>query len=144
MTGTPSTILGLQKCLALEHEAIWVYAYIGARVSDAGKAAARAFGSHRRSRDVLIARLSAAHASRPAPRSDYAVTKVTNLDQARTLARSLEDKGAAAYLALIGASEGKDREFAITMLRKAALATLDWDGKPTAFPGLPPKPPSAD
>ena len=137
MTAAKATVAGLQQCLALEHEAIWVYAYLGARVSDANKAAVRAFGRHRQSRDVLIARLSAANATRPAPLADYAVDEVTNLRQAATVARSLEDKSAAAYLALVGTSEGKDREFAITMLRKAALATLDWGGKPIAFPGLP-------
>ncbi|MDQ3158355.1 MAG: ferritin-like domain-containing protein [Actinomycetota bacterium] len=137
MTAAKATVAGLQRCLALEHEAIWVYAYIGARVADANKAAVRAFGSHRHSRDVLIARLSAAHATRPPPLADYAVDEVTNPGQARTVARSLEDRSAAAYLALVGTSKGKDREFAITMLRKAALAALDWGGKPTAFPGLP-------
>lgn len=137
MTMSGATIAGLQKCLALEHEAIWVYAYIGARVSEANRAAVRAFGSHRSSRDVLIARLSAAGASLPKPMTDYAVDEVTNLGQARTVARSIEDKNAAAYLALVGTSEGKDREFAITMLRKPALTTLEWGCRPTAFPGLP-------
>jgi len=137
MTRSQATVAGLQDCLALEHEAIWIYAFLGARVRAADTAAHRAFGSHRQSRDALIARLRASRATQPAPLSSYAPADVNDLAQAKSIARSLEDNSAAAYLSLVGVSEGKDREFAITMLRKAALATLDWGGKPSAFPGLP-------
>ena len=137
MTRSPSTVTGLQECLALEHEAIWVYAYLGARIPTASKAAHRAFANHRRSRDALIAMLRASQATQPMPRSDYAVMKVNTLGQANAVATSLEAKSAAAYLSLVGASEGEDRKFAINTLRTAALAILAWGGKPSAFPGLP-------
>lgn len=137
MTRSPSTVTGLQECLALEQEAIWVYAYLGARIPTAGKAAHRAFANHRQSRDALIAMLRASKATQPMPRSDYAVGTVENLEQAAAMARSIEARSAAAYVSLVGAGEGKDREFALNTLRKAALATLAWGGKPTAFPGLP-------
>lgn len=137
MTRSRATVAGLQQCLALEHEAVWVYAYLGARMPAADTAAHKAFGSHRRSRDTLIAMLRASGAIRPGPLTDYAVDVVENLGQAQSVARAIEDKGARAYLSLVGVSEGKDRRFAIESLRKAALATLHWAGKPSAFPGLP-------
>lgn len=137
MTRSPEVVAHLQNCLALEHEAIWVYAYLGARVRDADDAAHRAFGNHRHSRDKLLAMLSDAGTPNPSPKASYVVGTAKNFDQSATIARSIEAKSASAYLALVGASEGKDREFAINTLRKAALATLVWRGKPAAFPGLP-------
>lgn len=137
MRRSQAAVAGMQDCLALEHEAIWVYAYLGARIAGADRPAHRAFGNHRRSRDVLIAMLRASRSTQPAPRSDYDVTTVNNLEQASAVARSLEAKTAAAYLTLVGSSEGDDREFAINSLRKAALAMLVWGAKPSAFPGLP-------
>lgn len=137
MRRSQAAVAGLQDCLALEHEALWVYAYLGARIAGANEAAHRAFGNHRHSRDVLIAMLRASQSTQPAPRADYDVTTVKNLEQAAAVARSLEAKSAAAYLSLVGMSEGDDREFAINTLRKAAIATLVWGGKPSAFPGLP-------
>lgn len=137
MTRSPEVVARLQNCLTLEHEAIWIYAYLGARVREADKAAHRAFGNHRHSRDKLLAMLADTGESRPSPSAAYEVGIPKNLDQAAAIARSIEAKSAAAYLALVGASEGKDREFAINTLRKAALATLTWLGKPAPFPGLP-------
>lgn len=137
MTRSRATIAGLQDCLALEHEAIWIYAYLGARIAAADEAAHRAFANHRHSRDVLMAMLHVSRAAQPGPKADYALATVKNLEQAAVVAKSIEAKSAAAYLALVGASEGADREFAINTLRKAALATLIWGGKPSAFPGLP-------
>lgn len=137
MTRTLVTVAGLKQCLALEHEAIWVYAYLGARLPAVSAAAHDAFTSHRRTRDKLLAMLRSSRATPPPPRPGYAVDDVRNLAQAQSVARTLEDKGAVAYLSLVGASDGTDRAFAIVRLRQAALATLDWAGKPTAYPGLP-------
>lgn len=137
MTRSEAAVSGLQECLALEHEAIWVYGYLGARIAGADEAARRAFGNHRQSRDALIAMLQVSASAQPASRADYDVTAVNNLEQASAVARSLEAKSAAAYLSLVGFSEGEDREFAVDTLRRAALATLAWGGKPSAFPGLP-------
>lgn len=136
MTRSQAAVSGLQGCLALEHEAIWVYAYLGARITGVDAAAHRAFGNHRRSRDALITMLGGPQSAQPGPRADYEVLAVKNVEQARAVAQSLEAKSAAAYLSLVGSSEGEDREFAVNTLRKAALATLDWGGKPSAYPGL--------
>lgn len=137
MTRSQAAVSGLQDCLALEHEALWVYAYLGSRITAADEAAHRAFGNHRESRDVLITMLRASASAQPAPRADYDVTKVNTRRQASAIATSIEAKSAAAYLSLVGVSEGEDRKFAITALRKAALEILLWGGKPSAFPGLP-------
>lgn len=134
---TPATVAGIQNCLALEHEAVWVYGFLGARVPAVKEKARDSFDAHRVSRDRLIALLDAASLSQPAPLTGYSVQDVKTPAQAARVARALEDKGAAAWLTVIGTSEGKDRRFALGMLRRAALAGIAWGGRPTAFPGLP-------
>ena len=134
---TPATIDAIQNCLALEHEALWVYGYLGGRIPALQDQAREAFDEHRRARDRLIALLDRAGADRPAPLTAYLLGTARNLKQASAIARALEDKGVAGWLTVVGTSEGEDRRFAITMMRRAALASLRWGGKPVAFPGLP-------
>ncbi|MEO6470353.1 MAG: DUF4439 domain-containing protein [Aeromicrobium sp.] len=137
MTRSQAAISGLQGCLAIEHEALWLYAYVGARVTAISRQAHDSYESHRKSRDVLIAMLHDSQASLPAPATDYASGNATSPSQARAIVRSIEAKVEAANLVLVGSSEGLDREFALKGLRRAALASLAWGGAPVAFPGLP-------
>ncbi len=137
MTRSQAAVAGLQLCLALEHEAISTYAFIGARVDALADRAHTSYESHRRIRDTLIAMLHTSQSAVPGPRSDYAISTVKNKAQAKSLARSIESRSEAAYLALVGTTETADRRYALQMLRKAALAGLGWGAEPSAFPGLP-------
>lgn len=134
---TPETVTAVQNGLALEHEAIWVYGYLGGRVPAIEDAARDAFEIHRLIRDRLIAMLDADGATRPAPLMGYDVPTVKDAKQASAIARDIEAKGVATWLSAVGTSEGKERRFAIEMMRRAALAELSWDGELAAFPGLP-------
>lgn len=136
MSRSPAAVARLQACLALEHEAIWLYSYVGARFTAIGATARKSYDRHRRLRDQLLALLRESRATNPLPAADYAVDNVTNVTRAKAVLRSLESRSAAAWLSVIGVTEGSDRQLALGHLRTAALAELDWDGKPEPFPGL--------
>ncbi len=135
MTRSSVTLDALRNCLAIEHEAMWLYAFIGARIDALDRRARTSYNAHRRNRDALIARLLAV--TLPGPRSDYAVSQIKTATQGEALAQAIEVKCQSAYLAVIGSGGTSDRKFAVTRLRCAALAGLDWDAEPAAFPGLP-------
>lgn len=137
MDRSQAAVAALKQCLALEHEAIWTYGFIGARVPTVADHAHAAYESHRAIRDTLIAMLHDSRSAVRGPLSDYTFTAAKNTKQANAIARSIESRSEAAYLALVGATEDLDRKYALRMLRKAALAGLDWGSEPSAFPGLP-------
>lgn len=137
MTRSPSAVAGLQKCLALEHEAVSTYAFLGARSAAVAGGGHASYESHRVVRDTLIAMLMTSGSPAPGPRSDYALPVATGTAQAKAAARSIETRCQAAYLALVGTSDGTDRQFAVAMLRQSALAGIGWGAGPSAFPGLP-------
>lgn len=136
MARSDVALLRLQSCLAIEHEAVWLYSYLGGRFAGLGAAARTSYNRHRRLRDELLALLHGSRASNPVPAADYALGTGTTAARASARARSLEARSASAWLSLIGVSEGSDRLLALEQLRAAAVAELDWGGKATAFPGL--------
>lgn len=138
MTRSPEAVARMQTCLAFEHEAVWLYAYLGARVPDVAKAARTSFSRHRHLRDELLSVLHAWAASNPLPRADYAVATVLTTAQAEAAARAVESRSAAAWLSVIAVADQSDRSLALARLRTAALAELKWGGKPEPFPGLRP------
>lgn len=135
MSRSEAALTALRNCLAIEHEALWLYGVIGARIDALDNRAQSSYKSHRRNRDVLLAMLAGLRL--PGPRSDYAISPTKTTAQGEALAQAIETKCQAAYLAVIGVGDASDRGFAVKKLRAAALAGLDWHAKPAAFPGLP-------
>lgn len=131
-----NTTGALQDWLALEHEAVWLHAMIGGRFPELGDAARTAYTSHRAVRDRLLAHLHTAGVEPVSTGIAYDIGDLTTVKQARSIARRLEQSIAAACLTLAGIS-AEQRAFAMSGLRRAALADLAWGGHPTAFPGLP-------
>lgn len=127
----------LQQWLALEHEAVWLYAVAGGRFAPMAATARAAYNAHVDAREVLLERLHRDGIEPVATALAYGIGKLRTTDDARKIARDLEARIAAACLALVGLVDGKDREFATAALRRAALAELTWGGRPSAFPGLP-------
>ncbi len=126
----------LQNWLALEHEAIWTYQLIGARVPKLADAASKQIAAHQRRRDLLTLELSKA-GKKPVPtKVAYDVAAVNNAARARQLARDVESRICAICVDLVGQSTGADRELAIDGLRKAALVQVRWGGTAEPFPGL--------
>lgn len=135
MSRSEAALATFRNCLAIEHEALWLYGFIGARIDALDSRAQSSYGSHRRNRDALLAMLSDLKLA--GPRSDYVVSPTKTVAQGEALAQAIEIKCQAAYLAVIGVGNASDRGFAVTKLRAAALAGLDWRAEPAAFPGLP-------
>jgi hypothetical protein len=127
----------LQAWLALEHEAVWVYPVVGARIDDLRGRATASYEAHRDARDVLVGRLRSLGADPVEAALGYDVGRLTSASEARTLAQSLEARICAAELTLAGVAEAGLRELAVTALRTSAVAEQTWGAPPTAFPGLP-------
>lgn len=127
----------LQVWLALEHEAVWLHPVIGARFADLADRARESYTAHRAMRDQLLARLHALDVDPVPSKLGYAEGALRTNGEASAAARRVEQRIAAACLTLAGVSRGDDRKYAISGLRRAALAELGWGGKPSAFPGLP-------
>jgi hypothetical protein len=126
----------LQAWLALEHEAVWLYGMIGARVHKLTKPASASYDAHRAVRDRLRVLVHEAGGQPVGPALTYGDERIDTPRAARTAARSVEERIAAACVTLFG-NVGRDgRRFAMSGLRRGALAALDWGAPVRAFPGL--------
>ena len=126
----------LQAWLALEHEAVWLYGMIGARVDGLARPARTSYDAHRVVRDRLLALVDSAEGDPVGPALTYGDDRVDSAKEARAAASNVEERIAAACVALFGNSERGERRFAMSGLRRAALAALDWGAPVRAFPGL--------
>ncbi|KAA1376510.1 DUF4439 domain-containing protein [Aeromicrobium fastidiosum] len=127
----------VQAWLALEHEAVWLYPVVGARVDGLRKRAGTSYRAHRDTRDALLAAVRSLGLEPVVAALGYAAGPLTTRAQASAAAQSLESRISAATLTLAGEAEGDLRALAITHLRRSALAELTWGAEPKAFPGLP-------
>ena len=127
----------LQAWLALEHEAVWLYPVVGARIDGLRGRATASFEAHRDVRDDLVVRLRELGAEPGSAALGYRAGSLATAEEANGAARSLEARICAAELALAGTAEGELRELAVTALRTSALAEQTWGATPKAFPGLP-------
>ena len=125
-----------QAWLALEHEAVWLYGMIGARIDRLARPARTSYDAHRVIRDRLLALVDSAEGNPVGPALTYGDDRVDSAKDARAAATNVEERIAAACVALFGNSARDERRFAMSGLRRAALAVLDWGGPVRAFPGL--------
>jgi hypothetical protein len=66
----------------------------------------------------------------------YGDGRVDSPKDARAAASNLEERIAAACVTEFGHADRDGRRFAMSGLRRAALAALDWGAPVRAFPGL--------
>ena len=126
----------LQRWLALEHEAVWLYGVIGARVGDLAKPARTSYDAHRAVRDRLLELIDGLGGRPVGTALTYGNELVDSPRAARAAASDVEARIAAACLTVFGPADTTGRRFAMAGLRRAALATLDWGADARAFPGL--------
>ena len=126
----------LQAWLALEHEAVWLYGMIGARVDQLAKPARTSYDAHRVVRDRLRTLVDQAEGRPVGPALTYGDERIDSPSAARTAASNVEERIAAACVTLFGDPGHDGRRFAMSGLRRAALAALDWGAPVRAFPGL--------
>jgi hypothetical protein len=126
----------LQSWLALEHEAVWLYGQIGARVPDLAQAARTSYDAHRTERDRLLTVVHDVGATPAGPQLTYGDELVSSAKAARKAAADLEQRICAACVTVVGVAGRSGRVRATAGLRAAALAAIDWHAPPQAFPGL--------
>lgn len=132
-----TTTDALQAWLAFEHEAVWFYPVVGARLEGLRGRSSSSFEAHRDIRDELLGRLEDLDVEPVVAALAYDVGPITTAAEARAAAQALESRIGAACLALVGIVDGETRRFAVAGLTEAAVAQLTWGAEPSAFPGLP-------
>jgi len=136
-----SSVSALQKALAAEHAAVYLYGVLGGRVStygDPSLAAALqdAYDAHRAARDALIDRVAAAGAHPAGAAAAYALPHgIDSAAGVRAAALGIERHCAATYFAQVAAVDGEDRRLLISALGDAAVRELSFGGAPQTFPG---------
>jgi hypothetical protein len=133
----------MQRTLAGEHAAVYVYGVLGGRVSQSAEPAlagllATAYTVHRGRRDQLTAMVRAADGDPVAAQVSYVLpTPAVTAGQLRTAARLVERRCAAVYADLVGSTAPADRPWAVAALTDAAVRALSFGGRPEAYPGVP-------
>ncbi|MFF4653466.1 ferritin-like domain-containing protein [Streptomyces sp. NPDC001380] len=132
----------MQAALAAEHAAVYGYGVVGAHLTGARLAAARAaYDAHRALRDTLHREIAARRGTPAAAAAGYELPfPVTGPASAVRLAVLLEERLAAVHADLVAAARGPLRRTAADALCGAAVRAARWRGPAApgpAFPGLP-------
>lgn len=137
----PSTD-ALQRTLAAEHAAVFVYGALGGRTSQSAQPAlfasiTAAYSVHRERRDELAAMLRAAGAEPVAAEPGYALpADLGSPARVAARARQLEEAAAETYTYLVANTTGRQRAWGIAALVDAAVRGLGFGGRPERLPGL--------
>jgi Domain of unknown function (DUF4439) len=129
----------LQGVLAGEHAAVYAYGIVGAHLEGhADRDAARAaYALHLARRDHVAAVILTAGAVPVGALVGYDVGgPLTSHVAARALAARVEAATAGPYADLVTATTGAERGSASGWLVDAAVRSVRWGGKASAFPGL--------
>jgi hypothetical protein len=132
----------LQKALAAEHAAVFLYGVLGARTSGSQQPTlfARlnsAFDDHRDQRDALTVLVSAKGADPVASLVDYRVPgSVATPGGVTATARTIEQRLTRTYGELVANTSGADRRWAITSLDRSAVREASFGAATGNFPGL--------
>lgn len=138
-----SPLQALQRTLAAEHAALYVFGVLGGRVSDSREPTLRdaltaAYTTHRARRDRLTAMVRAAGGEPVAAQLSYRLpTPCRTADQLRSAALTVERRCADVYAAAVASTAQADRRWAIDALTDCAVRQLSFGGAPEPYPGLP-------
>lgn len=139
VSGTSAAaIRALQSALSAEQAAVYAFGVVGAYLGGSDRAtAATDWLAHVTARDAIEAMLRSRGAE-PDPAAVAYQLPVAVHDQgdAVTLALTIEERIAAAYLGLVAVSVTSVRELAASQLQASALRAAAWRGSTVAFPGL--------
>jgi hypothetical protein len=136
----------LNVALAAEHAAVWGYGVVGAALpADKRDLAAAAENAHRDARDRLVALVAERGADPVGAEGGYELPfPVLSEVDAATLAVTLEDGVAAAYVRVLGdAAEKRPRQLAVDALATTEVRAVAWRTRAKQqpvtepFPGLP-------
>jgi hypothetical protein len=143
MSGMPDgRLAALQRTLAAEHAAVYLYGVVGGRVPASREPAlaqqvASAYVTHRGRRDQLTAMVRASGGKPVAAEVSYALpTPCRTAPQLRAAARDTEARIAEVYAAMVGATSRAQRQWAIDALADAAVRELGFGAGAEPFPGV--------
>jgi rubrerythrin len=132
----------VQRTLAGEHAAVYVYGVLGGRASASGapelwKLITSAYTTHRGRRDQLAAMVRAMDEQPVAAEVSYTLpNRARSTRQIRSAALELEEASAARYAEMVGNTAQANRQWAIEALTDAAVRGLALGGQAEAFPGV--------
>ena len=139
LPGAPA-VAALQAALAAEQAACYGYGVVGAHLNSSAadaRAADTDWVAHQLARDSLTALITSAGAQPvPAPVAYQLPAHLGTAAQARSLAVTLEDNVAQAYIGLVALADGPLRALGVRELTAAALRAAAWRHRTVAFPGL--------
>jgi tRNA pseudouridine-54 N-methylase len=117
----------LADVLATEHQAIYAYGVLGARLDPLTRAQAlAAFDAHRVRRDVLLARLRSLQLPTPGPAASYDLL-VSTQAQAVALAVRVETEVGIRWRDLVGSTDDRAlRQLAVQALQDTAVRAAGW------------------
>lgn len=135
-----TAVAALQRMLAAEHAAVYVYGTLGARTSRSSAPAAYqrivdAYRVHQQRRDDLVGVLDAAGVEPVRPEPGYDLSGLDGPDRIRRRARALEEDCAATYAYGVASTTGDQRAWAADALVDAAVRGLGFGGRPEVLPG---------
>ena len=136
----------LQTALAAEHAAVYVYGVLGGQTSasetpELFAAVSSAYSHHRSRRDHLIGVLAdllegtGQEPVGPAPGYDVP-DRLGTPAAVDAAARGVEEACTGTYAALVAATTGDLRRWAVTALTDAAVRGLSFGGRPVDLPGI--------
>jgi Domain of unknown function (DUF4439) len=135
-------VAALQRTLAAEHAAVFVLGALGGRASTLTAPVLRtaltaAYDEHLARRDHLRVVIAAVGEIPVAAEPAYRLPPtLSTFEQVAAEALRLQRACVVAYAALVAATAGKDRRWALEAMMQTALTEGDFGGGPTALPGL--------
>lgn len=142
MTDDLSPVAALQRTLAGEHAAVYLYGILGAHASKSRQPTLFAeldatYAGHRAARDDLTRLISAQGEDPVAAEVSYELPgKVGSAGEITATALTIERRMTLLYGALVGHTAGRQRSWAIGQLDRSALRELRFGARPSPFPGL--------
>lgn len=132
----------LQRTLAGEHAAVFVMGALGGRASTLPAPLLRdaidaAYAAHVERRDHLRLVIAAAGSDPVAAEPAYRLpARLDSRDEVAAEALRVERACVTTYAALVAASAGAVRRWAVQAMAETALSEIDLGGPPQALPGL--------
>jgi hypothetical protein len=131
----------LQRTLAAEHAAVYVFGVLGAQTSEFEQRELfgnllTAYRQHRAARDALVVRITKKGARPVAAAASYELPNgVSTPAHVLQAALTTERRTTQTYGTLVSQTVGGDRSWAIEGLDESAVRQLSFRGRPESFPG---------
>jgi hypothetical protein len=137
-----TNVEALQRTLAGEHAAVFVFGALGGRASvlpapDLRRAIDTAYDAHLERRNQLRRMITAAGGDPVAAEAAYRLPPgLVTAEQVAAEALRVQRACLTTYAALVAAGTNADRRWALDAMTRTALSEADFGGRPQALPGL--------